>query len=494
MKKNSLFLCSAAMLLSVGALAGCGGGKTITVWVGTESTAFYQSIANEFVEANPDFGWKVKVSAADTGAAAGAMVQDNTSCADLLTIAHDNIGKLSQLSRIAPITNQELLAQIENDNPDSFKTVIKNKLGTADKVYTLAVPYISQALFLYYDTRYVSDTQAQTFEGLKAAAAALGNNVKGVGVTGVDGFNFSFTLLARNVTGGKNTSSLHLYEGGVRYDTFVQDNEEVAIAHWAQRYLADPNGLYFPDSSGWEVNVNNHKLLSVIGGAWHYNAFKNVVTDDSGVAHMGCAIIPTFSLTAEDVAGIDAVSYPADDQHAPQGTNAAPQVGDTYRGGSFVDCKCFVINMAATNNSDKYEKIQQLVKFFSTKENQQKSFVQATNVPAYAGADAYIESLSPSAGVDAELLLMAKAQTGMSIYGIAQPFLDGTLNTDYYSKSCPTYYKEMLINDDGSYTIAKSRETLFKMEYVYKHGKLPAEKKMPTSFPYATDALLDADK
>ena len=488
MKKKSLLLCSAALLLSVGALTGCGGsGKTITLWVGSESTAFYQKVANEYVEAHSDFGYKVKVTASDAGAAAGAMVQDNSSCADIVTIAHDNIGKLSQLSYIAPITSESLLKQINDDNPASFKGVIKNTLGTGTDEYVLAVPYVSQALFLYYDTRYVSAEQAQTFEGLQQAAAAVSSKTKAVAVTGTDGFNFSFTLLGRNITKG-NTSSLKLYEGGAKYATFAQDNEEVAIARWAQRYLADPNGLFFPDDAGWEVNVNNHNVISVIGGAWHYNAFKNVVTGADGKVNMGCAIIPTFTLTAADVEGIGEVDYPAEDDAAPEGKNAAPVAGTVMRGGSFVDCKCFVINMAAANDEAKYNKLQELIQFLSSKDVQNRSFLEAMNVPAYEGSDAYISSLTKDQ-VDETVLAMAKAQTGMNPFGIAQPFVSGTLNTYYYSKSCPDYYKEMLINESGKYNSVQSvREVLFKMEYVYKHGGLPAS--VPQTLPGATDAKI----
>ena len=489
MKKKSLLLCSAALLLSVGALTGCGGsGKTITLWVGSESTAFYQKVANEYVAAHSDFGYKVKVTASDAGAAAGAMVQDNSSCADIVTVAHDNIGKLSQSSYIAPIQSESLLKQIDDDNPASFKGVIKNTLGTGTDEYVLAVPYVSQALFLYYDTRYVSAEQAQSFEGLQQAAAAVSNKTKAVAVTGTDGYNFSFTLLGRNVTGGANTSSLKLYEGGKKYATFAQDNEEVAIARWAQRYLADPNGLFFPDDSGWEVNVSNHNVISVIGGAWHYNAFKNVVTDNSGKVNMGCAIIPTFTLTAADVEGISSVAYPTGDEFAPTGTNAAPAAGTVIRGGSFVDCKCFVINMAAANDATKYNKLQELIQHLSSKEIQNRSFLEAMNVPAYEGADTFIASLTKDQ-VDETVLMMAKAQTGMNPYGIAQPFINGTLNTYYYSKSCPKYYEELLVNSSGKYnTVQSVREVLFKMEYVYKHGSLPAS--VPAQLPGATDAKI----
>ena len=113
MKKNSLFLCSGLLFLSIGALSACanssqGGegeekeGGNLVVWVGSESADFYRSLATEFLAATPDFKYTIDIVGADAGTAAASMIQDNTAVGDVVTIAHDNIGKLSQLSYIAP--------------------------------------------------------------------------------------------------------------------------------------------------------------------------------------------------------------------------------------------------------------------------------------------------------------------------------------------------------------------------------------------------------
>ena len=509
MKKSSLFLCSGMLFLSIGTLSGCvigkrssgGGGKepeggNLVVWVGSESVETYRSLANEFSSSNPEFKYTIEIVGADTGTAAASMIQDNTAVGDVVTIAHDNIGKLSQLSYIAPIVDEDgyddgLLAQIQADNTDEFYRAVQNTLGTStEETYTFAVPYISQALFLYYDTRYVTAEQAQSFAGLREAAIKYDQDngtqkTKSYITTGTDGYNFSFSLLARNLTEG-NVSHLRLYEGGDRNDCYNQDNDQVAIMKWMQRSYQDDHGTTFElGGATWDNYVKNHKSLSVIGGAWHFNAFKSAV----GEENVGCAVIPEIELTAEDVEGIQDVQYP-DDKGLPEAlrgaSDPAPKAGDKYRGGSFVDCKCFVINMASVlNKPNKYRAICQLLKFFSSKTSQQKSFVEASNVPAYKGSDEYINSLTTE--VTASKLAMAKAQTGMTPYGFPQPFSSGTLNTYYYSKSGPDYYLQCLKNTDGvGATVEKIREVLFKMEYVWKHGKAPSKDKYPTSYPAET--------
>lgn len=504
MKKKSLLLTSAAMLLAMGALSGCTSTKnSLVIWVGSESVAFYRKKVNEFLKANPDFGMKLTIVGADAGGAAGQMVSDNTACGDIVTIANDNIGKLSELSYITPIIDPETLEQINADNPESFLKVIKNHLGDgiADKnEYTFAVPYISQALFLYYDTRYVSDEQAQTFEGLEAAAAAYDashgvTGTKSFVIQGIDGFNYSFPLLARNLQvehpelGGY--SNTRIYEGGKQKDCYNQTNDAVAVARYMQRNASRTNGgLLELKGSDWTSYIETHNALSFIGGAWHYNSFKDAVTEN-GETHMGCMPIPTFTLTAEDVEGIEDVYYP-DDESLPEDLRGkldpAPKAGDKYRGGSFVDCKSFVINMASLNGDpEKYYKSCKLLKYFSSKEVQNESFKEALNVPAYVGSSEYIESVKDE--VEHSAYLMAKAQTGMNAFGIAQPFTNGKFNTYYYQNKAPDEYADMVKNTGKKYgTIDAIRESLFKMEYIWKNGSAPNKnsKNYPTSFPANT--------
>ena len=445
---------------------------------------------------------KINVVGADTGSAGGQMVSDNTACGDIVTIAHDNIGKLSQLSYIAPIVDEATLKQIDTDNPQAYKNVIKNILGNGSDghTYTFGVPYISQALFLYYDTRYITDEEAETFEGLEQAAARYDaekgvSGTKGYTVTGDDGFNFSFGILARKITGGSNTSTLRLYENANQKDCYNQSNDQVAVMKWLQRQYASKNGFLFNNGSKWESNIENHKALSVIGGAWHYNSFHDAVTDSSGNTYMGCKRIPTFTLTAEDVAGINQVTYPTDNPDLPEElkgkVDPAPQAGDMYRGGSFVDCKCFVINMSAIQNSDgalKYAKMCEILQYFSKKEVQNDSYVEALNVPAYEGAAEFIEEAKDK--VDYTAYLMGAAQTGMSSYGIAQPFINGTLNGNYYSQGAPGYYNNCMMKEKGAGSAVEGangiREFLWRMEYVWKWGAAAKESRYPGTYPAET--------
>ena len=422
-------------------LVGCGGSKgEISLWVGNESVEFYDKVVKEYLANNADFGYNVKVVASDAGTIAGSMLADNTACGDIITIAHDNIGKLAQKSYI---------------KKEVIRSTIPNS-GTTDK-YVFGSPYISQALFLMYNKQYVSETQAQTFEGLKEAALALREtdtdkkgDIHGCTLAGTDGFNFSFTLLARKAE--DNSTTLKLYEGLDKSNSYCQGDDTVAVTRWAQD--AFRNGtLEWPNDSGYATMMQTHTALAVVGGAWHYNAVVSAI----GKENVGLALIPAFTLTADNVAE---TTIPAN---------------TVMRGGTFADCKCFVINGASDKN--KYEAEQKLITYLSSKEIQNQSFKEAMNVPAYEGSMDYIESIKSE--IDPNAYQLAKAQSQMAEYGIPQPFVTATLNNYYYQSGTPDLYKNLIIIDpktEGDDTIRKVREVLFTMEYIWKWGSSTVDK------------------
>ena len=126
--KNKKLLSLALAALTMSSVVGCQK-KTdnILIWVGAESVEYYTQKLEEYKAANPDFAYGFDVKGVDTGSAAATFLNDTDAGADIFTIAHDNLAKLTAgSSTIMPVTDQGLLAQIEADNPDTFKSVIKS--------------------------------------------------------------------------------------------------------------------------------------------------------------------------------------------------------------------------------------------------------------------------------------------------------------------------------------------------------------------------------
>ncbi|MBR0179270.1 MAG: hypothetical protein IJQ03_02400, partial [Firmicutes bacterium] len=289
-----------------------------------------------------------------------------------------------------------------------------------------------------------------------------------------DGFNMSFALLARKVS--DHSTTVKIYEGaepvsgGSKGVSNCQGDDTVAIIRWLQDYAADPNGFKWASSDGWDADLRNNGVLSVIGGAWHYNTAKASV----GEANLGIALIPTFKLTDAAVEGLSGVA-----------------AGDEYRGGTFADCKCFMIN--AKSSPGKYQKEQELILYLSGKDVQNASYLECLNVPAYVGATGFIKQCFDEGKVTESQYNLAAMQVGMSEWGIPQPFLTGTLNTYYYSKNAPAVFRAMIdktaypTTGDQILTETESldgiRRGLYLVEYLWMHGVAPKE--FPATFPTA---------
>lgn len=445
MKRKLLSLAIAAMTLS--SVVGCQKqAENILVWVGAESVEYYTAKLAEYKTANPDFAYGFDVKGVDTGSAAATFLNDTDAGADIFTIAHDNLAKLTAgSSTIMPVTDQSLLSQIESDNPDSFKSVIKSTVQGQE--FTFAVPYISQALVLYYNTAVASAEQAKTWEGLREAAKAAstdGNTVSAGTVVGTDGYNFSWSLLARQMPG--NTTTLKLYENGQMSNCYAQGDDTIAVSKWTQDFFASENGAKFPSDSGWEVELKPKSgaqagvVISVVGGAWNYNAAKAALGSNLGVAKL-----PTFTITEDSAYG-------------------TVTAGTEFQSGTFADCKCFVMK-----KTSKYASVlQDVVKFLSSKDVQEGSYEQCNNLPAYKNASVEFEAM----GADTLEAQLARTQIEMSQYGIAQPFgVNALFNSFYYSKGAPDLYKAMIENKLGNFsTFEEIKAELKNIENVWKTG------------------------
>ena len=412
--KNKFILVLIA-IFAVTLLASCGKEDPLLIWVGSESVEFYQTQMDDYVAAYEEengeaFPYEVSVVGVDTGSAASTFLEDMEAGADIFTVAHDNLGKLTAgSSGIAPVTDEALLAQIKNNNSDTFLDVIKNTVGGQE--YTFGIPYIAQSLVLYYNTEFLDAEDVLTWEGIWDVAKE--NNKQALSLAGVDGFNNSFLLLATNAETGE--TSLKLYENGDIEANDATGDDIVSILKWGQRFFTDANGAKAPTDSGWEVELKDEISISFIGGAWHYNAASAALG-----SNLGITILPTFTITEADAYG-------------------TVEAGTEFRSGTFADAKVFVMK----KNSEKADYLQDIVKYLTTPEMQEASYLAADNLPAYKDAATEFESMADDP--------LAKAQLQMFDYGRPQPFgYDNRYNFYFYSKGGPEYIMEILENKSGT--------------------------------------------
>ena len=464
MKKNKFWLiCVAAVVIAgICVLGGCKKKEeTIKIWVGSEAKTFYQNKMNEWVAAynaanSKPFPWTVIVESVDSGAAASKFLDDTAAGADIFTVPHDNLGKLiAGTSAIGPITNEKLLAQIANDNPAIFLDVIKGKVGDPGVEYTFGVPYIAQALVLYYNKGYFTDEDVKTWEAMWAKAKANGKQT--VTVNGDDGYNNSFLVLATKASDG--TPAVDIYLDQKLENCNFHSDLAVAVMQWGQRFFTDgsPDGRIIygakkVSDSGWEVELKNEVSLSLIGGAWNFNAARAALGSQLGIAPL-----PNFTLTASDVAG---TNIPA---------------GTIMRSGTFADTKMFVMKKHPKGDK-KAEQVENILLYLSSKKVQEEAFDQCANLPAYKNADVEFAKMKENTPEG----LLAQVQCEMFANGRPQPFgANARMNNWYYSQGAPAIVLDILTNAKDTSgnrlydTTDKIKAGMAVVETIWKTGKRP---------------------
>lgn len=445
------------------ALVGCGGDKEtnttpqtnptpnpgkkekLTIWVGSESVAFYEEKLNEYAAAykaenGSELPFAFDVQGQDTGAAADVFLQDTEAGADIFTVAHDNLGKLLEGSgSIAPFKSESLIEQMEEQNPDAFLDVCYLQAGDGSAAEYYGVPYISQALVLYYNKEIFDgkEDKLASWEGILEVAAE--NNAVAVNYNGEDGYNYSHFLLAQPYSEDAkaafgNSGTLQIYKNGVQSNCYAYGDDQVAITKYAQRFTANVNGRNGNvGSTNWSAECEQNLAITHIGGAWNNGDVVNVW----GEENTGITTLPTFTLTEADAYG-------------------KATAGMVFHSGSFADCKAF-----CKKKDSKYaDYLDDIIEYLTTDEMQELSFQERNNLPA---------SGNVNLGDDA----LAQAQVDQAAYGIAQPFgVQAKYNTYYYSKKAPETIIE-IHEGTGYATDAEIIKGLQTVTFIWAKGKLP---------------------
>ena len=445
-----------AVLLAA-TLFACGkeeGSNVLQICVGSESVWFYQEKLNEYVTEN-NLPFTIKVTGVDTGKYAETFLLDTSAGADIFVAAHDKLGKLTEgSSAIAPITDEDLIENIDDTVDPDFQDVVYMSVGGAKGQY-YAVPIMRQALVLYYNKDYFNNaSECDTWEEILAVAKT--NNKLATTYLGSDGFNYSHWLLAQpsneaaKAVFGEN-GSLQIYKGGDDSKNYTWGDDQVAISKYAQRFTNDVNGRSgaVVDKDGWESELDNDQVVTVIGGAWSVGSVEAIL----GEGNYGVTVLPKFTLTEEDAYG-------------------TATAGMEFQSGSFYDVKCLM----KKKGSKFAQYLDDIMYFMTTEEMQLESFINCSNLPAFKDFDAQatFDELDEDLKEELELtqtkvdLAVAQIAQGESA-GLPQPFgYKSKHNPAYYSKACP-YYLELHQDTETYNTDEKIVECLQTVAYILVH-------------------------
>lgn len=411
---------------------------SISLYVGEESVEFYQKTVNKYLETvkvggklNPNDTESVEsnpkhpniiVKPAD-GNYAGQFQTDPENGADIFWIAQDGLSKLTAgAGLIAPFNDLATKNQIVADNTkETIDLITLNK-----QIY--GAPYISQAMVLYYNKSLVSSSDVTSWD--KLLEVSQKSNIKAFTIPegGNNGYHSSLFFLTTEIVENKQPRPI------VKFYTNLQDREDDStpfrvtgldstefkkISEYAQNLFS----LGFANNTDYSSSIQNKKALSLISGSWHAETVKKAL---GGEANVGVTILPQFYIDNK-----------------------------TYQTGSWTDVKIFCMKKTSTNL--KY--LQPIVKYLTSWEVQQESFLEVDNLPSHKDTLNKLSDLKASyTGEGKEFKFsLAEAQLKMQSYGRPQPFGQAatllvnnkelTLSSCYYEGGAFQLWIEYLMKD-----------------------------------------------
>ena len=448
------------------------------VFVGSESTVFYQTELNAYVKreiaaGNLPEGFKIEVTGVNSGSYADTYLRNPEDGPDLFVVAQDNLGKLlAGDGTLAPIENQELIEHIEaNNDEDTLNSIYMSVAGSEAKYY--AVPIIKQSLVLYYNTKYFKSASAcDTWEEILEVASK--NGKLAVAYTGEDGFNYSHWTLAKPVNSSAKKAfgtdgTLELYNLGLWSGNYLWGDDQVAIHKYAQEFTQNPAGRNgaIVSASGWKNELGKQTALTVIGGAWDYNT----VVEQLGEGNFGITVLPKFTLKSQHAFG-------------------TAKSGMQFQSGSFFDVKCLM----KKKKSAYAPYLDQILLFLSSEDVQARSYIECNNLPTSSKVkleytDSELRDLYSilysdfDAALDDEDVVIrynkdladAQLKQGEKA-GMPQPFgSNADFNPAYYAKTSPLFV-DLHQDLKGEYTTtAKIKERLQWMSYILAKNDLPKD-------------------
>ena len=396
----------------------------IEIVVPYELTYFYQRMIDEYIEAynlSDDNPYRYPHHIEVIGEDISAMYMEDMFTdygADIVALPEPSLGKfINDLDVLAPIQSPELIAfMMEHIDSEIVEALVFN-----DQYY--GAPYSMESLFLYYNKSYLSETDVLTWEGIWKIAKE--NEIYSTAITSIDNYNNNFLLLSS--FDNTEIRPVTLFEGGLNTNTDFVNDGAISVMKWGQRFFSDPNGVITPEYYSWQYEFAYENVLSFIGGAWHYNEAYDILGENLGIA-----VLPRFTLTAEDVYG-------------------TITEGTVMQSGAFTDGKVFVKNKL----SYELDYLDDIIAYLVSIEVQEEAVYYGVT-PSIQSAKTDFESLAYNDTYNE----MMTVQLEMVHQGLPQPFKAVQRNMELYYMSDTAWMIYDMLKDNIYYDTDEAIITL----------------------------------
>ncbi len=306
MKKQVSLAMAAAMALSLAACGGSGtssasstaeastdstatseasgeaanwGDVTLTMWGAEEDQTVLREMADAFIEENKDKGnITINIGACSEADAKDNVLTDPTAAADVYAFADDQLNELVAAGALQEVTL----------NADDVKS--RNLEGSVEaaslngKLYAYPMT-ADNGYFLYYDSSVITPEDAETVDGILAAAAAAGRTFD---MTLNDGW-YIYSFFA-----GAGLEAT-LAEDGV--NTVCNWNEEPG-ADVAQAVMDIASNSAFVSAPDADIvsGIKNGTVCAAVSGTWNATVAQETWGDNYAATKL-----PTYTMNGEQV-------------------------------------------------------------------------------------------------------------------------------------------------------------------------------------------------
>lgn len=293
MKKIVSALLSVAMLSACGAMAvACGkddeGGDAqykynITVWVGEGTKTLTEQMIKDFNSENTQsIYFKATVNEVTESKASGDVMADPESAPEIFCFAQDQLARLVKRGLLATPTKT-----ISDDikAKHSEMSVSAATVGTTLYAYPLTE---DNGYFLYYNKNKITDQQAETVEGIISACEA-NNHYFSFGLTG-EGAGWYVSSFFYGA-GAQSEWTTDDNGGFTDYDDTFNSAEGLIAMKGIQKVVSSKS--YLKNGKASDFNAAT-PADAVISGVWDYQAAKNALGDNLGIAKL-----PTYEVDGQ---------------------------------------------------------------------------------------------------------------------------------------------------------------------------------------------------
>lgn len=258
-------------------------GKTIKLQVWCSETAAYQTVMSEVLESfkkeYPTVTFDIVLGAQSESSCKDRVLEDPEAAADVFVFADDQLNDLVQAGAL-----QEVVKTYTYDPAQTNNEATVNAAKVNDKLYAYPLT-ASNGYFLYYNSKYISAEDAQTFEGILAAAEKSGKKF------GIDMGNawYLFSFFA----GAGCNLSLNA-DGSNSCDW--NNATGLAVANAIKELCSSSAFVSIGDADAQASVAAKDELVAYVDGVWASETFAAAYGDGYSATKL-----PTFKVDGKDV-------------------------------------------------------------------------------------------------------------------------------------------------------------------------------------------------